>query len=134
MPRHHLPAVVLLVALAGCTTHTPTAAGGSSSAAAGGISTEEAARVAPLAPAALAAVVAPDGVRLSWPTTGEDVAYHEVLRRKLPDGVWRTIGRTGGLSWWDRRPEPGHQRYAVRAVNPARRASPLTESAPVDWS
>lgn len=134
MTRHHLPAAVLLAVLAGCAPHTPTApSGGPPSVPADGISSAEAGRVAPLAPAELAAVVEADGVRLTWPATGEDVTYHEVLRRKLPDGAWRTIGRTGEVSWWDRRPEPGRLGYAVRAVNPAGRASALTESAAVEW-
>lgn len=58
-----------------------------------GITSQESARLAPLAPAHLTAVADTGTVRLTWPATGEDLAYYQCLRRTAPTGQWRPVGR-----------------------------------------
>ena len=95
-----------------------------------GIDPRQAAQLAPLAPATLTATVEVGRVRLSWPATGEDVAYYQLLRRDPAAAAWTQVGRAdpGTLSYLDTNPEPGPQRYGVQAVSPYGLASAVTES------
>jgi hypothetical protein len=98
-----------------------------------GISSPDAARIGPLAPARLTAVADAGNVRLTWPATGEDVAYYQCLRRTTTTSSWELLGQTtpGDLSYLDRRPGNGTYVYGVRAVNTYHVASAITESAPI---
>jgi len=98
-----------------------------------GISSPDAARIGPLAPPRLTVVAAAGGVQLTWPTTGEDLAYYQCLRRADPGGSWQQIGRTAPeqLSYLDRDPRTGTYVYGVQAVNPAGLGSPIAESQPI---
>lgn len=98
-----------------------------------GITSEEAARIAPLAPPRLTAVTDAGGVRLTWPATGEDVAFYQCLRRNTPVGEWQPAGRTppDQHTFLDRNPVKGTYLYGVQAVNAAGLSSPIAESQPV---
>jgi hypothetical protein len=98
-----------------------------------GITSQGAARVAPLAPTWLSAAAADDGVQLTWPATGEDLAYYQCLRRTVTAGEWQPAARTTSEqhTCLDRNPANGTYIYGVQAVNAAGLASPITESQPI---
>lgn len=96
-----------------------------------GIDPQQAAQLAPLGPAQLTASADAAGqVRLSWPTTGEDIAYYQLLRRTPPATTWEPIGRTNPdtLTYLDPNPGPGKPVYGVQAVNTYGTASAITET------
>lgn len=97
-----------------------------------GVTSQEAARIAPVAPALLTALPDTRTVRLTWSSTGEDLAYYQCLRRS-PDGPWTPIGQTRPThcSCVDRNPGSGSRVYGVRAVSRSGLASAITESRPV---
>lgn len=148
MTRELLLAVAVLTVAAACTSSgtSPAPAPDAPPAATGpppspgtptsrptGITSQEAARVAPLAPAHLSARPDAHGVRLEWPATGEDVAYYRCLRRPAQTSQWTTIGRTvpTDLAYVDRDPVNGSYVYGVQAVNAYGVASATTQSQPV---
>ena len=143
-----LTAAALIVVTACASTGTPTpppkaaTATGSptasppppaSSASPTGITSQDAARIAPLAPPQLTAVADGGSVRLTWPATGEDVAYYQCLRRTAPAGEWQPAGRTppDQHTFLDRNPGNGTYIYGVQAINASGLASPITESRPI---
>jgi len=149
MTRELLLAAAVLAVVAACaSTGTPTqppstAAAGSGSPTASppsprpsGITSEDAARVGPLAPARLTAVAEAGGVRLTWPATGEDVGYYQCLRRTAPAGQWQPVDRTTAdqRTCLDRPAGAGTYVYGVQAVSASGLASPITESRPVTIS
>jgi hypothetical protein len=95
-----------------------------------GITPEEAARIAPLAPAELVAVADGARVRLSWPTTREDIAYYRCLRRTAAATGWKQIGRIdpATVTYVDSEPGDGVAIYGIQAVNAAGTASTNAES------
>jgi hypothetical protein len=95
-----------------------------------GITSQDAARVAPLAPARLTAVADTGSVRLAWPDTGEDVAAYQCLRRTAATSQWQPIGRTapGETIYLDRVPGDGTYTYGVQAVSAYGTVSAITES------
>jgi hypothetical protein len=101
-----------------------------------GITSQDAARIAPLAPLRLTAVADAGSVRLTWPATGEDVAYYQCLRRRTPAGEWQPVGRTppDQHTFLDHNPSNGTYTYGVQAINTSGLASPTTESQPVTIS
>ncbi|MBM0226240.1 MULTISPECIES: hypothetical protein [Micromonospora] len=145
-----LVAAVLVAATACASTGTPppppntaTATGSESPTAtpplpsnAAGITSQEAARIAPLAPSQLTAVTDAATIRLTWPATGEDLAYYQCLRRANPDGQWLPVGRTPPAqhTYVDSNPGTGTHIYGVQAVNTSGLASPITESQPITIS
>ncbi|MCW3840629.1 hypothetical protein ONA70_11020 [Micromonospora yasonensis] len=140
MTRVLLLAAAVLVAAAACASGTPPPNTATESPAAtppppsspAGITSQEAARIAPLAPAQLTAVTDAATIRLAWPGTGEDIAYYQCLRR-TPGGQWLPVGRTPPAqhTYVDRNPGTGTHVYGVQAVNLSGLASPITESRPV---
>jgi hypothetical protein len=103
-----------------------------------GVSRSEATLIAPLPPARLVIAVAPDGVRMSWPSTGEDVAHYLCLRRRLPATSWQISGkvlpRVGAkvYEFVDRAAHPGATyEYGVQAVSRYGVSSGVTTSGPV---
>lgn len=149
MTRTPLLAAAVLLAAAGCASagtpspppNTATATGPESPTAPPppssptGITSREAARIAPLAPARLMAVTETGTIRLTWPATGEDLAYYQCLRRDA-SGHWLPIGQAPPTrqTYVDRNPGTGTRIYGVRAVNTSGLASPITESRPVTIS
>ena len=134
MIRQTLLTTATLVVLTGCaSTGSAVPAPSSASAGSTGITSQDAARIAPLAPPQLTAVTDAGSVRLTWPTTGEDVAYYRCLRRAAPDGQWQPAGhsRPDQRTCLDRNPRPGTYVYGVQAVNGAGLDSTITESQPV---
>ncbi|PWR12613.1 hypothetical protein DKT69_23360 [Micromonospora sicca] len=133
-----LAAAVVLTAAACASTGTPPDTGPESpsppspSSGPAGITSQEAARIAPVAPALLTAFPDTGTVRLTWSSTGEDLAYYQCLRRS-PDGRWAPIGQTPPTrrSCVDRNPGSGSRVYGVRAVSTSGLASAITESRPV---
>jgi hypothetical protein len=146
MTRELLLGAVVLVGVTACaSTHTPTpppnAATVTGSATTNspppsspsGITSQDAARIAPLAPPQLAAVAEAGSVRLTWPATGEDLAYYQCLRRTAPAGEWQPAGRTPPEqhTCLDRNPGNGTYIYGVQAIKSSGLASPITESQPI---
>jgi len=144
-----LAAAVIAVVTACASTGTPTpppstTAAGSGSPTASpppqsgptGITSEDAARIAPLAPARLTAVADAGGVQLTWPATGEDIQYYQCLRRTAPAGRWQPVARAAAdqHTCLDHGPGAGTYVYGVQAVNASGLASPITESRPVTIS
>ncbi len=145
MLRALLPATVVLAVAAGCAgansskpavqtmrvsvspAPSPQATTSTSSQ---GITPEEAARIAPLAPAKLVAAADGTHIQLSWPTTREDIAYYRCLRRPAAATGWKQIGRAdpATLSYVDSNPGDGVAIYGIQAVNSAGAASTVTES------
>ena len=101
-----------------------------------GIDPSAAAHVAPVAPAHLEATAEAGAVRLQWPSTGEDVAYFEILRRAAGVVDWTPIGRATGSdqTYLDKTPSTTASTYGVRAVNSYGTSSSITESRPVTAS
>jgi hypothetical protein len=152
MTRELLLATAVLLAVAGCapaenptpripavptttpstTARTPTQ-GTLSPTTPTGITSQGAARVAPLAPAQLTATADHGTVRLTWSPTGEDIAFYQCLRRSGTTGAWEPIGRTtpGEVTYLDRNPGSGTRVYGIQAVNTYGTTSPITDSQPV---
>jgi hypothetical protein len=101
-----------------------------------GITSQDAARIAPVAPPRLTAAADAGSVRLTWPATGEDVAYYQCLRRATPTARWQPVGRTppDQYTCLDRNPGTGTYIYGIQAINAAGLASPVTESQPITIS
>jgi hypothetical protein len=95
-----------------------------------GITPAEAARIAPLAPAELIAVADGAWVRLSWPTTGEDITFYRCLRRTAAATNWKQIGTVAPatVTYVDSNPGDGVAIYGIQAVNAAGTASTIIES------
>ncbi len=148
MTRELLLAAAVLVVVAACAstgspTPPPNAATTTGSLAASpppssptGITSQDAARIGPLAPPRLTAVADAGSVRLSWPATGEDVAYYQCLRRAALAGDWQPAGRTPPrqYTYLDSNPGTGTYIYGVQAVNASGLASPIVESQPITIS
>jgi hypothetical protein len=148
MTRQLFLAAAILVVAAGCaspntppspadttrsTVVRPTTPAVPSPATPTGITSQDAARVAPLAPARLTAVADTGGVRLAWPGTGEDVAAYQCLRRTAATSQWQPIGRTapGETAYLDRVLADGTYTYGVQVVSAYGTVSAITESPPV---
>ncbi|QKV80672.1 hypothetical protein [Amycolatopsis sp. Hca4] len=98
-----------------------------------GIDPSAAAHVAPVAPAQLEATAESGTVRLQWPSTGEDVAYYEILRRAAGVVDWTSIGRAAPTdkTYLDKAPSSTRSTYGIRAVNGYGTSSAVVESRPV---
>jgi hypothetical protein len=134
MTRHLLLAAALITVASACTASgTPAPA---PDAVPSGITSQDAARIGPLAPAKLTAMVDTGNVRLAWPATGEDIAYYQCLRRAASTGQWQPVGRTppDQHTFLDADPGNGTYVYGVQAVKASGLASPITESQPVTIS
>ncbi|MBI1758724.1 MAG: fibronectin type III domain-containing protein [Actinobacteria bacterium] len=122
--------VVAVVVLTSVACGSPEA---SAPASATGITSEEAARVAPLPPVSLRVVASAGRVLLSWPATGEDVARYRCLRRPALTGGWVPVSAVTGAehSCRDDHPSAGRSVYGVQAVTGYGVASTITESLPI---
>ncbi|MFF1612208.1 hypothetical protein ACFVYA_30880 [Amycolatopsis sp. NPDC058278] len=98
-----------------------------------GIDPSAAAHVAPVAPSQLEATAEAGIVRLQWPSTGEDVAYYEILRRTAGVVDWTPIGRAAATdrAYLDKAPSSTASAYGIRVVNGYGTSSSITESRPV---
>ena len=146
MTRELLLAAAVLAVVTGCaSTGTPTppsntapatgpaAANPPSPSSPTGITSQDAARIGPLAPPRLTAVADAGNIQLTWPATGEDVAYYQCLRRAAPAGPWQPVERAQSQdhTCLDHSPGSGTYIYGVQAINASGLASPITQSQPI---